>query len=161
MTPLSGNRKTIRMALYVIVAAVALVVWYSEGRSSTFYASQQDNPTQWQQMGVSVASETTRLLTTLGTGLLGALGLLMGGAAGDVRTRHMWAAFASAVSAGVSLFYGYVVHLHLLWMIAYKTLDTTSPFFVTPSHCQFYALLAAGLFFADYAAQNMGSRNET
>ena len=69
---------------------------------------------------------------------------------------HLSAAFACAMSAGLSLYYGYVVHLRLLWMITNKAFDATSAFFVTPSHYQFYALLAAGFFFADFATYNLG-----
>jgi len=157
----TADRKHSRMGIYVLVGAVALGACLFQGRSGSFFAPQLDKPTPWQQMSVTVASDTTGLLTTLGTGLLGALGLLMGGRAGGGKVRHLWAAFACAASAGVSLFYGYVVHLHLLWMIAHQTLDTTSAFFVTPSHYQFYSLLAAGLFFAHYAAQNMGEGTTT
>jgi hypothetical protein len=152
-TPMA-NRRNIRIGFYGVVVAVVLVVWLTQGPGA-FFSTQSDTPTQWQQMGVSIASDTTRLLTTLGTALLGALGLLMGNGRAT-KPKHLSAAFACAISAGLSLYYGYVVHLRLLWMITNRAFDATSAFFVTPSHYQFYALLAAGFFFADFAAYNLG-----
>jgi len=97
-------------------------------------------PSQWQQMGVQGVSETNSLLTTLATGLLGALGLLW--STKGPKPRHWWSASLSAVGAGVSLYFGYVSHLHLLWMIKNDTFDPYSRVYLLPSHLQFYALLA-------------------
>ena len=58
--------------------------------------------------------------------------------------------------AGVSLYYGYVVHMHLLGMIGYHAFEPTSAIFLSPSHSQFYALLAAAVFLADFAFFNLG-----
>jgi succinate dehydrogenase hydrophobic anchor subunit len=148
------KRSHARIWFYAVVTAVVLVVWLTQGPGS-FFSTQSATPTQWQQMGVSIASETARLLTTLGTALLGALGLLMSDRR-VAKPKHLSAAFACAMSTGLSLYYGYVVHLRLLWMLSNKAFDATSAFFVTPSHYQFYALLAAGFFFADFAAHNLG-----
>ena len=149
------NRNTGRIGFYAVVVGVVITVWLTQGPGS-FFSPTSEKPTEWQQMGVSIASETTRLLTTLDTALLGALGLLMGDKIAT-RPKHLTAAFACALSAGLSLYYGYVVHLRLLWMITHKAFDATSAFFVAPSQYQFYALLAAGFFFADFAAHNLGA----
>lgn len=145
-----------RLILYVLICAIVSAVWLIQARAIPFISSSTDSPSQWQQLGIQIASETTRLLTTLATALLGALGLFFANReSSGVKPRHMWSAFTTALCGALSLYYGYVVHLHLLWMITYKAFDPTSDLFLFPSHVQFYALLAGGFFFADFAISNL------
>jgi hypothetical protein len=157
MPPTIVNRRSSSVAFYVLIVAVAAVAGYASTRGVSFALPTSDTPTTWQQMGVQVASEATRLLITLASALLGALGLLLGDRfAGGGTPRHLWSAFACALSAGVSLYYGYVVHMHLLGMIGLHAFEPTSEIFLNPSHKQFYALLAAAAFLADFAFHNFG-----
>ena len=157
MPPTIVTRRTSNLAFYVALLGVAVVAGYASNRGMSFALPTRETPTTWQQMGVQIASQTTALLTTLGSALLGAVGLLLGGKfAGGARPRHLWSAFASVLSAGVSLYYGYVVHMHLLGMISYQAFDPTSEIFLNPSHYQFYALLAAAVLMADFAFHNLG-----
>jgi len=153
---------TRRLIFYSVVIAVAIAAGYASTRGLSFALPTRETPTTWQQMGVQIASEATRLLITLASALLGALGLLLGNKfAGGGRPRHLWSAFACAIGAGVSLYYGYVVHMHLLGMIGYQAFDPTSAIFLDPSHYQFYALLIAAVFLVDFVFYNLGQDERT
>jgi hypothetical protein len=67
------KRSNARIWFYGVVAGVVLVIWLTQGPGSFFFpkALRRRNGRRW---GGSIASETARLLTTLGTALLGALG---------------------------------------------------------------------------------------
>ena len=146
-----------RMGFYFAVVLAVLIVWQiqrymnlksfgpgviiASSSSSTPSASDQMG-LQWDQMGLQVVSEKDSLLTTLGTAMMGALGfLLVGGPRTRTRPRHQWSAFVSALCVGVSLYFGYVSHLHVLWMIKSQTFDPYSALYLLPSQGQFYALL--------------------
>src|ERR1700722_3728279 len=98
-TPI-GNRQGTKFVFYGIVAAIVLVVWLTQA-PGPFFSPKSTMPTEWQQLGVNIASETTRLLATLGTAMLGALGLLVGDRRAG-KLRRLSAAFACAASAGLS-----------------------------------------------------------
>jgi hypothetical protein len=130
------------------------------GPNTIFFSSSSGAPSQWQQMGVQAVSETNSLLTTLATGLLAALGLLLNNPGRNrAKPRHLWSAFLCAVGAGLSLYFGYVSHLHLLWMIKNDTFDPYSIVYILPSHFQFYTLLAGAFFFADFAVHDLNEEN--
>lgn len=157
MEPANGRRRLTRFGFYAAVLVIAAAVLQIQRYYSTsFFSSPSDSPSQWQQTAIQVASETTRLLITLGTALLGGLGLLLGSRGSDSpKPRHLWSAFLSAMAAGLSLYFGYVVHLRVLWMVTSKTFDPTTDFFVIPSQCQFYALLVGAFFFGIFAVHTL------
>lgn len=110
-------------------------------------------PSDWQKMSVQAMTESNRLLTTLATAMLGALGLLVGSKAQDGSgSRHMWAAFLAALGGTLSLYFGYMSHLNLLAMISNQRPDPYDPVYLFSSHAQFYTLLAGAFFLADFAA---------
>jgi hypothetical protein len=156
MHPTNVIRKSTGLVFYISVIALVAGVWRFQGSTTQFFSTPSDAPSEWQQMGIQVASETTRLLITLGTALLGGLGLFLGNInTGGHPPRHLWAALVSAMGAGVSLYFGYVVHLHVLWMINNKVFDPASDLFLSASHWQFYALLVGAFFFGDFAVNNL------
>lgn len=152
-----------RMWFYIAVALLVASVWAvqvyayhkifnTEGTIFSGSSGPPPAPTEWQKMAAEAMATTNGLLTTLGTALLGALGLLIGNKAADgSRVRHMWAAFLAAVGAGLSLYFGYVSHLNLLAMISSETINPYDPVYMFSSHAQFYTLLAGAFLFADFA----------
>lgn len=146
---------------YIAVTALALVVWEMQHRltAATFppneiIASSGDAPAQWQQLAVHAVSDSTSLLTTLATALLGALGLLLvNRAKNQTPPRHLWSAFICGAAACVSLYFGYVEHLYLVYMLSNQTFDPYR--LVNPSYLQFYALLAGTFFLADFAFHDL------
>jgi hypothetical protein len=153
---------TARVGLYIAVCVIAVIAWFIQSGTPSFFPPASDKPTEWQQMALQVASESTRLLTTLASALLGGLGLLLSDKfSKGTQPQHTWAAIVSAMGAGLSLFFGYVVHLHLLWMVGNKVFDPTSPLFVLPSHYQFYTLLVAAFFLAAFVVHNLGGERST
>jgi hypothetical protein len=113
-------------------------------------------PSDWQKMSVQAMTESNRLLTTLATAMLGALGLLVGSKAQDGSgSGHMWAAFLGALSGTLSLYFGYVSHLNLLAMISNQNPNPYDHVYLFSSHAQFYTLIAGAFFLADFAAHYM------
>ena len=156
MEPGNGRRRLTRFGYYAAVLFIAAAVLQIQRYSAPFFSSPSDSPSQWQQTAIQVASETTALLITLGTALLGGLGLLLGSRGSDSpKPRYLWCAFSCAMASGLSLYFGYVVHLRVLWMVTSKTFDPTSDFFVIPSQGQFYALLVGAFFFGIFAVHNL------
>ena len=153
------NRIWFYLAVVLLVASVWAIQVYAYrkifGTEGTIFSASSGPPappTEWQKMAAEAMATTNGLLTTLGTAMLGALGLLIGNKAADgSRVRHMWAAFLAAVGAGLSLYFGYVSHLNLLAMISSQTLNPYDPVYMFSSHAQFYTLLAGAFLFADFA----------
>jgi hypothetical protein len=158
-----GRTRVVRLGFYFATVALVGVVWIARRHMDAaafggiiFSSSSTSDPNQWQQMGLQAISEMNTLLTTLATALLGALGLLLSsGARNRPRTRHLWSAFISALMVGVSIYFGYVGHLHVLWMIKNENFDPNSLVYILPSYSQFYALLIAVFFFADFAVHDL------
>jgi hypothetical protein len=150
----------VRIRFYVVVGVILASVWgvqrymyhrIFETPGTIFASSSGGMPTDWEKMSVQAMSDTSALLTTLGTALLGAIGLLMVKMRETSKPVHMWAAFLAAVSGGASLYFGYVSHLNLLAMISNQTFSPYDPVYLFSSHTQFYMLLAGAFFFADFA----------
>jgi hypothetical protein len=149
------------LSFYVLVGVLAVVVWQVQHHltSSTFpsdeiLSASGDPPAQWQQLAVGAVSDSTALLTTLATALLGALGLLLvNRSKGSTHPRHLWSAFLCGAGACISLYFGYVEHLYLVFMISNQTFDVYR--LVHPSYFQFYALLAGTFFLADFAFHDL------
>lgn len=161
----AAPRRVAQFGFYIAFAGLAATVWgiqyYMEAAtappSGTILSSwsPNSNPNQWQQMGFQAISETNRLLTTLGTALLGALGLVLGDRAKNRTPHHLWSAFLSAMSTCLSLYYGYVGHLNLLTMIYSENFDPYSPAYLLPSHLQFYTLLVGVFLLAGFVFYNL------
>jgi hypothetical protein len=158
-----GRSRIVRLGSYFATIALVAIVWIARRHMDAvafggiiFSSSSTADPNQWQQMGLQAISEMNTLLTTLATALLGALGLLLSsGARNGPRPRHLWSAFISASLVGVSIYFGYVVHLHVLWMIKYENFDPNGLMYILPSYSQFYTLLLAVFFFADFAVHDL------
>lgn len=163
-----NRRKVARIWFYIIVVILVASVWelqvyeyhkIFEAPGTIFSGSSGSPPppSDWQKMSAEAMTGTNGLLTTLGTALLGAVGLLMVKAREGSKLRHMWAAFLAAISGGVSLYFGYVSHLNLLAMVNNQNLSAYDPVYLFSSHAQFYTLLAGAFFFADFAFHDLSS----
>jgi len=100
--------------------------------------------------------EMNRLVTTLGTGLLGAIGfLLANGRNAGSPARELWAAIASAICVGVSLLSGYVVYQSILWMLESGFFNLNNPEILWVHHAHFYSFLLGVVFFAEFAFHDL------
>jgi hypothetical protein len=171
MPPGAEKRRIARVWFYGAVLILVASVWGVQvhmyhkifsGPGTIFSESSStpSPPSDWQKMSIQAMTETNGLLTTLGTALLGALGLLMSNRGRDSsKSSHMWAAFLGAVGGGISLYFGYVSHLNLLAMISNQTFSPYDPVYLFSSHAQFYTLLAGAFFFADFAVHDLTGEN--
>jgi hypothetical protein len=126
--------------------------------------------TDIQQRQLDAYLEVNRLLTTLGTTLLGALGfLLFGQQKAGAWTKHWWAAFLGAFFVAVSIFFGYVAYSFVVQQLQNlaqpfepnPTLDliSSSPHWAQQAH--FYTFLAGVVFLADFVFHNLTKHNLT
>lgn len=160
-----GKRKLARFWFYFVVVILVVSIWsvrvyeYHKifGVPGTIFSgsSGTPSPSDWQKMLAETMASMNSLLTTLCTGLLGAVGLLMVKAREGVKLRHMWAAFLAAISGGVSLYFGYASHLSLLAMVNNENLSAYDPVYLFSTQAQFYTLLAGAFFLADFAFQQL------
>ncbi len=120
--------------------------------------------TDVQQRQLDAYLEVNRLLTTLGTTLLGALGfLLFGQQKAGAWTRHRWAAFLGTFFVAVSIFFGYVAYSFVLQQLQNLVqpfelnpaldLTSSSPHWAQQAH--FYTFLAGVVFLADFVFHNL------
>lgn len=108
------------------------------------------NPLQKSQLDAFLAMNS--LVTTLTTGLLGGLGfLLLNGRKVSRVSAAKWLAFGSALSAALSLFFGYVVYLALLDMLGNEAFDLGMPPIYWARQAHFYTFLLAVVLFGDFA----------
>src|ERR1700730_12531017 len=158
-----GRPRTARVGFYVAIILLVAIVWGVQRHMdviafgpNTIISYSPGKPNQWQQMGLQAVSEMNSLLTTLATAMLGGVGLLLAKREpARPRPRHLWSAFIIAGFVAISLYFGYVGHLHVLWMIKNETFDPYSLMYLLPSHSQFYALIVGVFFFADFAVHDL------
>jgi hypothetical protein len=167
--PATAKLTFTRTWFYGAVVALVLLVWgvqnyeyhsiYSPG---TIFSGTPTTPTpnDWQKMVTEAMSQTNGQLTSLGTALLGALGLLMGRARNGSGFRHIWAAFLAAAGAVLSLYFGYMGHVYILSMINTHSPNPADPVYFFLSRSQFYTLLAGAFFFADFAFHDLSREDD-
>jgi LPXTG-motif cell wall-anchored protein len=169
-----AKRTMARIWFYVAVVILVASVWgiqnYAYQRIFTpsdgvvlseSSTTAPNEPDDWQKMAVQAMTQSNALLTTLGTALLGALGLLLSNRKEGSKPRHLWAVFLAAAAGGLSLFFGYVSHSNILWMISVQKVSPYSPGYLYWSHAQFYTLLAGAFFAADFAVHDLSGRELT
>lgn len=142
-----------------IVLAVAIFQRYMDAKAFNDFSkypagvvSSGDSIPEWQSKGLDAFAAMSGLLTTLSTALLGGMGFLLGnGRQVGLPALRAWSAFGAAACASVSIYFGYVGHLHVLWATTLERFDPYLFAFVWPSRAQFYMLLLAVFFFAVFA----------
>jgi len=164
MVPTPTKQPTTRVWFYAAAVILVVSVWgiqnYEYHRiygPGTVFSGTPDTPTpnDWQKMVTDTMTQTNGQLTSLGTALLGALGLLIGRTRNGSKFRHIWAAFLAAAGAVLSLYFGYMGHVYILSMINNHVPDPTDPVYFFLNRAQFYALLAGAFFFADFAFHDL------
>ncbi|HXA76309.1 MAG TPA: hypothetical protein VNV41_04180 [Candidatus Acidoferrales bacterium] len=148
-----------RFGFYIGAALLAAAVWQVERYMQSGATIYQAIPIQ--QEVVSAFLEMNRLLTTLATTLLGAMGLLLfGGFRGKSCSRELWAAIAGTVCVGLSIYYGYVAYLAVISMLETGSFDPYSPQLLRDQHAHFYTFLVGVVLFAGFIYQNMTTEDE-
>jgi len=109
-----------------------------------------------QQSQLSALLDMNNLVTTLCTGLLGALGfLLINGRKVSRWSPAKWMALTSAGCAALSLLFGYVAYLALIDMLGREMFDVDLPAILWVRQAQFYSFLLAVALFGDFAFQTL------
>jgi hypothetical protein len=147
-----------RFGFYLGVLALALLIWQLQERmfSAPYIEAQTQSLNDLQQQQLNAFLEMNRLLVTLGTATLGALGFLMSAHKRGLKGRELVSAAASAVLAGCSLYFGYLAYQGIMWMLqnGFFNLDNAAILWARRAH--FYTLLASGFFFADFIIHDLG-----
>jgi hypothetical protein len=120
----------------------------------------QCNGVQTQQ--IQAYLEINRLLTTLGTTILGAVFYLLSGGTKFVWTCRRWAALTGMVFVAISIFFGYVAYSFIISVLREGSCDvsTLHPFWAQQAH--FYTFFLGVVFFADFTYCNLmrGNKHE-
>jgi hypothetical protein len=143
-----------RFGFYFCAFAFAGAVWQTEHyllSGPIIYL-----PVPAQAQAVDAFSDMNRLLITLGTSLLGAMGLLLfGGIKGRACSRELWAAMAGALSVAVSIYYGYLANLNVMSMVVDGYFDPRNPALQRIHGLHFGFFLLGVIFFAGFIYQNV------
>jgi hypothetical protein len=163
-TGLWTNRLRFYVVALVFAGAVLVfqhrmdkIAYQDAGIISSTSLGQTDAIPPWQEKALETYSAMSGLLTTLATALLGALGyLLINAHQGVPQLRHGASAMGSALLAVLSLYFGYVSHLTVLSSTYTNVFNPYAFGVMWPSRSQFYTLLLAVFFFADFAFHELG-----
>jgi hypothetical protein len=166
---LPGLLRNKRFAFYLLAVLVALSVWFlqrymraaapSESGIISSTSLNQPASSDTQGKAADMYTTTTGLLTTLATALLGALGyLLMNERQGKLSLKHRVSptAMVSATFAVVSIYFGYRCDNNALWYVSQGAFTPAAPPLIWPKMAQFFSLLLAVFFFADFVFHELG-----
>lgn len=143
--------------LAVVTVVVTLVFVYSMEWIAHGSPASPNNPPMKPDNALDLYSTMSGLLVTLATALLGALGyLLMNMPKKESRPGRSASALGSALFAVLSIFFGYKAHLTALIYTSFNAFDPNTFNLIWPSRAQFYTLLLAVFFFADFAFHELG-----
>lgn len=126
--------------------------WPDDGVIATIPTTSADSDmSAWDSKAIDAATQTNSVLTTLGTAMLGAMGFLLINTRGAKHApRHLWSALGGGVCVGVSIYFGYVGYMQVMAAAHNHKFNPYGQSFQWPSNAQFYALLLAAMFFADF-----------
>jgi hypothetical protein len=150
----------LRVALYGGAIVLILALWQVQRAiSQNFFEPAIADASFVDESQLNALLDQNSLLTTLCTGLLGALGFfLIRGRNARRWTGAMWFAFASAGCAVLSLLFGYMVYLALLDMLRNQMFDLAMPA-MWVRYAQFYCFLLAVMLFGDFAFQTINAED--
>jgi len=142
---------------YAGIVLLAAVMWKYTGyiNSQPYIIAPPSDPLALSKAQDAYAS-VNNLLTTLGTGLLAALGLFV--TRGDKRRAigpRIWLAVLSAVCVCVSLYWGYISSQNVEWAIETSIGSLELDMFQVPRQQQFHAMLLGVFFFADFVRRDL------
>ena len=155
-----------RLGFYVGAAVLAGVVWiievYIQSKPQVYGAAISSlDPLQEKQLGAFL--QMNQLLIALGTALLGAIGFFLDRRRKSYSTpRQLWAAFASALCGGLSLYFGYRAYEDVVLMLEppYPTFDLTGSLILWDRYAHFGTFLLGVFFFADFAFHELTGENK-
>lgn len=145
-----------RVVLYGGALSLVLAMWQIQRRvSQNFFEPAIADNSFADKSQLDALLGQNNLLTTLCTGLLGALGFfLTQGRNARHWTAAKWFAIGSAACAVLSLLFGYMVYLALLDMLRNQMFDLGMPA-MWVRYAQFYCFLLAVMLFGDFAFQSL------
>jgi uncharacterized membrane protein YozB (DUF420 family) len=152
MDGMKKTPKTARLTFYVAAVAFVLIVALLQTHLTGKYADPLVNslsPVEEKQLDALL--EMNRLLTTLSTTLLAAMGFLLIREHKPRAHLELWTALASGICVFLSLFFGYLVYLGILWMLGEHFFNLTNPHILWARQAHFYTFLLGVVFFADFA----------
>jgi len=164
--------RTRRVLFYVLALVLTLIVLLFQHSMANLSQNHQDLPgvvsgrslnendpfPEAQQKAIDIYATMSGLLATLATALLGGLGyLLLNARQENPGLLHGFSAVGSAAFAVISLYFGYVCHLKALWFTFHASFDPATFAIYWPRQAQFYSLLTAVFFFADFAFHELGT----
>lgn len=162
MNRTAGRSAIFRLAFYMAAVGFILAVWQFQAHmAGTFIEPLVTSLSSLQERELDALLDMNSLITTLGTGLLGALGfLLMNGRRLYRGTAAKWLAFGSAVCVALSLFFGYVVYLGIIAMLENEIFDLDIPAIFWARQAHFYSFLLAVVLFGDFAFHSLNVEEE-
>lgn len=156
---------------YICAFTLAIASWYVQGwiwstsqpaRNTVIGAATEFSDTIKQ--AVSAYLEVNRLLTTLATSVLGAMGfVLFHQGKLDARAPRLWAAMVGTLLVAVSIFFGYVAYNFLVSILQTGSIDfdPSDPIarpLIISQQIHFYTFLAGIIFLADFVFHNVKKR---
>jgi len=155
-------RSNARLPYYaaVVLLGIGLVMFEYHLQAGQVWGVQVDHFSELQQKELDAFVSMNNLVTSLGTGLLGALFFLVfSWRKAHFAERELLPAFLSAICVSVSLFYGYQAYQDLLLMLENGTFDLTGDVISWDRHAHFYMFGLGVLLFADFAFRELTEVN--
>jgi hypothetical protein len=162
---------------YIVVFLIAVVAWEGQTRmykvgESAILAEGQNNGgivgeilsqcSGVENQQIQAYMEINRLLTTLGTTLLGAVFYLLSGGTKFVWTCRRWAALTGMIFVAISIFFGYVAYSFIISVLHEGRCDVSTLYPHWAQQTHFYTFFLGVVFFADFTYCNLmrGNKNE-
>ena|SRR5215831_8781302 len=155
MNPRLERLGVARVSFYVaavfVVASVFLFQRYMYRLGASYASPLVQNLTSLQEKQLEAFVEMNRLLTTLGTTLLGAMGFLLVGRRVRLTRGELLVALASALCVALSLYFGYIAYQAVIWMLQNAFFDLGNPQVLWTLYAHFYSFLVGAFLFVDLA----------
>jgi hypothetical protein len=157
-----NNPTAARILFYVACLLVAVTVWWTERRvqaAPQVYGELITDLGSSQESQLSAFLEMNRLIITLSTTTLGAMGFFLSrGRKGGFLPRELWAASACALCVGLSLFYGYHAYQDIIFMLQNNTFDLSTALIAWDRHWHFAMFVLGTFFFVDFAFNELNRK---
>ncbi|MFZ0820181.1 MAG: hypothetical protein WAM91_08930 [Candidatus Acidiferrales bacterium] len=156
------------VGFYIVILLIGIVAW--EGQSYMYAAGEKelvdsqggiagesrDKCTAVQTQQIDAYLEINRLLTTLGTTLLGAVFFLLFSTGKTLAwKRRKGAAVLGTTFVAVSIFFGYVAYLFIISILQDGICDISASYPHWAQQTHFYTFLLGVVFFADFTYHNL------
>jgi hypothetical protein len=159
---------------YVVIVLIAVLAWesqkymYAEGEREMSQSGDgvvgevHDKCTGVQTQQIDAYLEINRLLTTLGTTLLGAVFYLLFSSGKTLAWKQRrLAALLGTIFVAVSIFFGYVAYLFIISILQDGRCDISSYYPHWAQQAHFYTFFLGVVFFADFTYRNLASEDKS